>query len=95
MLSDHEDIIEIPCEETINEILERYKEINEHAGSYTWRRGRGNIIWGGGLANINSVISTNSVTVYGAIDVVCEAIVHALDTFKEVTKCPGRAYAIN
>ena len=38
MLSDHEDIIEIPCEETINEILERYKEINEHAGSYTWKR---------------------------------------------------------
>lgn len=44
MLTDHEDIIEVefeliknqvPCEETVNEILERYKEINEHAASCT------------------------------------------------------------
>lgn len=28
----------IPCEETINEILERYKSINDHAASYTWKR---------------------------------------------------------
>ena len=28
----------VPCEETINEILERYKEINAHASSYTWKR---------------------------------------------------------
>lgn len=28
----------MPCEETINEILDRYKEINEHAASYTWKR---------------------------------------------------------
>jgi hypothetical protein len=25
-------------EESINEILDRYKEINEHAESYTWKR---------------------------------------------------------
>lgn len=38
MLTDHEDIIEVPSEETIQEILIRYKEINEHAASYTWKR---------------------------------------------------------
>ncbi|KAL4441700.1 hypothetical protein ABPG74_008697 [Tetrahymena malaccensis] len=38
MLTEHSDIIEVPCEETINEILERYKEINKHAASYTWKR---------------------------------------------------------
>lgn len=29
---------EVPSEECINEILDRYKEINEHAASYTWKR---------------------------------------------------------
>ncbi len=38
MLTDHDDIIEVPMEETINEILVRYKEINKHADSYTWKR---------------------------------------------------------
>ncbi|EGR30055.1 hypothetical protein IMG5_143490 [Ichthyophthirius multifiliis] len=38
MLTQHEDLIEVPCEETINEILERYKQINAHAASYTWKR---------------------------------------------------------
>lgn len=38
MLSDHEDVIEVPSEETVNEILDRYLEINEHAASYTWKR---------------------------------------------------------
>jgi hypothetical protein len=28
----------VPSEETINEILTRYKEINTHAASYTWKR---------------------------------------------------------
>jgi len=38
MLTKHEDVIEVPCEETIYEILDRYKEINFHAASYTWKR---------------------------------------------------------
>ena len=38
MLPDHDDVIEVPMEETIQEILERYKEINKHADSYTWKR---------------------------------------------------------
>ena len=38
MLTFAEDIIEVPGEETISEILERYKEINVHAASYTWKR---------------------------------------------------------
>jgi len=28
----------VPCEETINEIMERYKVINDHASSFTWKR---------------------------------------------------------
>lgn len=28
----------MPREETINEIMERYKVINFHAASYTWKR---------------------------------------------------------
>ncbi|KRX03683.1 Cytochrome b5-like heme/steroid binding domain [Pseudocohnilembus persalinus] len=38
MLTEHEDIIQVPSEETINEILERYRAINEHAASYQWKR---------------------------------------------------------
>lgn len=37
MLTHQEDIIEVPCEETIEEILERYLLVNEHAASYTWK----------------------------------------------------------
>ena len=50
-LTKHEDIIEVlfymlatykcsqvPCEETIYEIQDRYKGINYHAASYTWKR---------------------------------------------------------
>jgi hypothetical protein len=32
------DLIECCQEETINEILERYKKYNDHAESYTWKR---------------------------------------------------------
>ena len=28
----------MPCEETINEILDRYTDINTHAASYTWKK---------------------------------------------------------
>lgn len=38
MLTDHTDILEVPSEEMISEILARYKEINLHAESYTWKR---------------------------------------------------------
>ena len=37
MLTHQRDIIEVPVEETINEILQRYKMINDHAGSYIWK----------------------------------------------------------
>lgn len=37
-LSDTEDKLEVPREETIWEILNRYEEINIHAKSYTWKR---------------------------------------------------------
>lgn len=37
MLTHQEDIIEVPCEETIEEIQERYLLVNEHAASYTWK----------------------------------------------------------
>ena len=38
MLTKHEDTVEVASEETINEILDRYLEINQHAASYTWKR---------------------------------------------------------
>ena len=38
MLTKHEDILEVASEESINEILDRYLEINTHSASYTWKR---------------------------------------------------------
>ena len=37
-LTRQDDIIDVCSEETITEILDRYKDINEHAESYTWKR---------------------------------------------------------
>ena len=33
-----DDVIEVCSEETMNEILDRYIDLNEHAASYTWKR---------------------------------------------------------
>jgi len=38
MLTKHDDILDVGSEETINEILDRYVELNIHAASYTWKR---------------------------------------------------------
>ena len=38
VLSNQDDVIEVCAEETINEILQRYLPLNEHAASYTWKR---------------------------------------------------------
>lgn len=38
MLTKHEDTLEVASEESINEILDRYLEVNSHAASYTWKR---------------------------------------------------------
>ena len=37
-LTKADDIIEVCSEETMNEILDRYLELNQHADSYTWKR---------------------------------------------------------
>lgn len=37
MNSRSEDIIKVCHEETVNDILERYLEYNQHAHSYTWK----------------------------------------------------------
>ena len=37
-LTEHLDIIDVCTEETITEILDRYKDYNDHAESYTWKR---------------------------------------------------------
>ncbi|PNW78294.1 hypothetical protein CHLRE_09g403200v5 [Chlamydomonas reinhardtii] len=37
VLTDQEDQIEVPCEEKLVEIRERYLELNAHAKSYTWK----------------------------------------------------------
>lgn len=38
MLTKNDDILDVCSEETMHEILERYLDWNEHAGSYTWKR---------------------------------------------------------
>lgn len=38
MLTKNDDVLEVSSEETLNEILDRYIELNEHAASYTWKR---------------------------------------------------------
>ena len=38
MVTKDDDVIEVCSEETLNEILDRYMELNEHAASYTWKR---------------------------------------------------------
>jgi len=38
MYTKDDDVIDVACEETLNEILDRYIELNEHAASYTWKR---------------------------------------------------------
>jgi len=38
MLSKQDDIIQVASEELLEEILDRYLQLNEHAGSYTWKR---------------------------------------------------------
>ena len=38
VLSHQDDIIEVCSEKTIYEIFDQYKEIIEHADSYTWKR---------------------------------------------------------
>ena len=42
-LTSTEDMIEVAGEETLNDILERFKKINSHAESYTWKF-RGNVL---------------------------------------------------
>lgn len=37
MLTHHTDTIEVPTEETIEEIQTRYCKVNDHAPSYTWK----------------------------------------------------------
>ena len=37
-LTKADDVIEVCSEETMNEILDRYLELNQHAESYTWKR---------------------------------------------------------
>jgi hypothetical protein len=37
MLTHHIDIVEVPSEETVEEIQDRYCRVNDHAPSYTWK----------------------------------------------------------
>lgn len=37
-LTKHEDVLTVCSEETLNEILDRYLDLNKHAASYTWKR---------------------------------------------------------
>ena len=42
-LTQTEDLLEVAGEETLNDILERFKKINSHAESYTWKF-QGNVL---------------------------------------------------
>jgi len=37
VLTGHEHLMEVPCEETVGQIRARYLEYNAHAASYTWK----------------------------------------------------------
>lgn len=37
MLTHHSDTIEVPSEESVEEIQTRYFKVNDHADSYTWK----------------------------------------------------------
>mmetsp|Transcript_5282 Transcript_5282/g.19745 ORF Transcript_5282/g.19745 Transcript_5282/m.19745 type:complete len:444 (-) Transcript_5282:56-1387(-) len=49
---DHE--MEVSTSETLNQILQRYKEFNDHAGSYTWKRL-------GKILDMNKTLSQNGI----------------------------------
>jgi len=53
-LSDTEDKLEVPKEEIIWEILDRYEDINVHAKSYTWKR-KGKIL------NMDATLADNGI----------------------------------
>jgi len=53
-LTKDEETIEVACEETLNEILERYLKYNSHAFSYTWKRM-------GQVLNMNLSLAENGV----------------------------------
>merc|ERR1712151_543914 len=38
LLTKQKNTIEVPVEETVEEIRQRYLQFNAHAGSYTWKR---------------------------------------------------------
>ena len=38
MLTKSDDVVEVCCEESMNEVLDRFLDLNEHAASYTWKR---------------------------------------------------------
>jgi hypothetical protein len=37
VLTGQEDILEVPGEETVAEVQQRYLAVNSHAASYTWK----------------------------------------------------------
>lgn len=43
-LTHHEEVLEVPAEESLREIERRYKDINKHSESYTWKDSKGKIL---------------------------------------------------
>ena len=75
MLTKHDDTIEVCMEETINEILDRYLEINAHAASYTWKRLGKTLDMGKTLTQNGIIDERNELTALGmAHDVYVQAI---------------------
>jgi hypothetical protein len=57
-LNGHEATLEVCSEETLREVQERYKSINAHAGSYTWKRHD----TGTKILDMNKTLEENGIT---------------------------------
>ena len=55
MLTHDEEKLEVPEQETLNEILDRYMAINKHAKSYTWKNIHGKVL------DMNQTLSQNGI----------------------------------
>lgn len=59
-LTHHEETLEVPTEETLEEIQRRYMEINKHSQSYTWKDCYGKLL------DLNKTLEANGIKDEGA-----------------------------
>lgn len=66
VLTEQEDTLEVPCEETVAQLQQRYLALNAHAGSYTWKAlvKRARQGGGSGAAAAAAAASTQAATMH-------------------------------